>query len=103
MKVLVLSDRDVEELLTMDACIEVMAEALAALARGEVHNPLRMPVRAPGAPGLLGLMPAWRGGETPYYALKEVCVFPGNPNAASTRIWAPSFSTAGTPGSLWRS
>ena len=79
MKILVLSDRDVEELLTMEACIEVMAAALAALARGEVHNPLRMPVRAPGAPGLLGLMPAWRGGETPYYALKEVCVFPGNP------------------------
>jgi ornithine cyclodeaminase len=79
MKVLVLSEQDVEELLTMEACIEVMADALAALARGEVHNPLRMPVRAPGAPGLLGLMPAWRGGETPYYALKEVCVFPGNP------------------------
>ncbi|MDP9190268.1 MAG: ornithine cyclodeaminase family protein [Acidobacteriota bacterium] len=79
MKVLILSDRDVEHLLTMEACIEVMADALAALARGEVHNPLRMPVRAPGAPGLLGLMPAWRGGETPYYALKEVCVFPENP------------------------
>lgn len=79
MKVLVLSERDVEELLTMEACIEVMADALASLARGEVHNPLRMPIRAPGAPGLLGLMPAWRGGPTPYYALKEVCVFPGNP------------------------
>lgn len=79
MKVLVLSEQEVDELLTMEACIEVMADALASLARGEVHNPLRMPIRAPGAPGLLGLMPAWRGGETPYYALKEVCVFPGNP------------------------
>jgi ornithine cyclodeaminase/alanine dehydrogenase-like protein (mu-crystallin family) len=79
MKVLVLSEHDVEQLLTMEACIEVMADALAALARGEVHNPLRMPVRAPGAPGLLGLMPAWQGGESPYYALKEVCVFPENP------------------------
>jgi ornithine cyclodeaminase/alanine dehydrogenase-like protein (mu-crystallin family) len=79
MKVLILSEHDVEQLLTMDACIEVMTDALVALARGEVHNPLRMPVRAPGAAGLLGLMPAWRGGETPYYALKEVCVFPENP------------------------
>jgi len=79
MKVLVLSEHDVEHLLTMEACIEVMADALAALSRGEVHNPLRMPIRAPGAPGLLGLMPAWRAGETPYYALKEVCVFPENP------------------------
>jgi ornithine cyclodeaminase len=78
-KVLILSEHDVDELLVMEECIEVMAEALAALARGEVHNPLRQAIRAPGAPGLLGLMPAWRGGERPYYALKEVCVFPGNP------------------------
>lgn len=63
----------------MEECIAVMEDALAALARGEVFNPLRQAVRAPGAPGLLGLMPAWRGGETPYYGLKEVCVFPENP------------------------
>jgi ornithine cyclodeaminase len=79
MKVLVLSEHEVEELLPMERCIEVMEDALAALARGEVHNPLRQAIRAPGAPGLLGLMPAWRSGETPYYALKEVCVFPANP------------------------
>jgi len=77
--VLVLSEHDVESLLTMPECIGVMEEALMALARGEVHNPLRQAIRAPGAPGLLGLMPAHRGGEVPYYALKEVCVFPGNP------------------------
>lgn len=80
MKVLILSEHDVEELLTMEECIVVMEEALAALTRGEVHNPLRQAIRAPGAGGLFGLMPAWRGGETAYYALKEVCVFPGNPS-----------------------
>lgn len=79
MKTLVLSHADVEELLTMEECIAVMEDALASLARGEVHNPLRQAIRAPGAPGLLGLMPAWRGGESPYYGLKEVCVFPENP------------------------
>jgi ornithine cyclodeaminase/alanine dehydrogenase-like protein (mu-crystallin family) len=79
MKVLILSEHDVRELLPMEQCIEIMADALAALARGEVHNPLRQAIRAPGAPGLLGLMPAWRAGATPYYALKEVCVFPENP------------------------
>jgi ornithine cyclodeaminase/alanine dehydrogenase-like protein (mu-crystallin family) len=78
-RILVLSEHDIQALLTMERCIEVMADALAALARGEVHNPLRQGIRAPGAPGLLGLMPAWRGGEMPYYALKEVCVFPENP------------------------
>lgn len=79
MKVLVLNEHEVEELLTMEECIGVMEDALAALARGEAHNPLRQAIRAPGAPGLLGLMPAWRSGGTPYYALKEVCVFPENP------------------------
>jgi ornithine cyclodeaminase/alanine dehydrogenase-like protein (mu-crystallin family) len=79
-KVLILSEHEVEQLLTMEACIEVMEDALAALARGEVHNPLRQAIRAPGAAGILGLMPAWRANSgASYYALKEVCVFPGNP------------------------
>lgn len=79
-RVLVLSEHDVSELLTMRECISVMEEALAALARGEVHNPLRQAIRALGAQGLLGLMPAYRAAPTPYYALKEVCVFPQNPS-----------------------
>jgi len=60
----------------MRECIEVMEQALASLARGEVHQPLRNAIRAPNAPGLLGLMPSYSGS---YYGLKEVCVFPGNP------------------------
>lgn len=79
MRLLLLSEHDVEELLTMEECIAVMEEALSALARGEAHNPLRQVIRAPGAPGFLGLMPAWRASGTPYYGLKEVCVFPENP------------------------
>ena len=79
MKVLILSEHEVDELLPMEECIDVMADALAALARGEVHNPLRQKVAGPNAPGILGLMPAYRGGGKPYYGLKEVCVFPENP------------------------
>jgi ornithine cyclodeaminase/alanine dehydrogenase-like protein (mu-crystallin family) len=79
MKTLVLSHVEVEELLPMLECIEVMENALRALARGEVVNPLRQKMAGTGAPGILGLMPAWMGGATPYYALKEVCVFSGNP------------------------
>jgi ornithine cyclodeaminase len=78
-KVLVLSEEDVHRLLPMAACIDVMTDALAALARGEVANPLRSKLWPAGAAGLLGMMPAYRGGERPLYALKEVCVFPGNP------------------------
>jgi len=80
MKLLILNEHDVDELLTMRECIGVMEEALKSLANGEVVNPLRNLVRGTAAPGILGMMPAWRGGDTPVYGLKEVCVFPGNPS-----------------------
>lgn len=79
MKLLVLNEREVEHLLDMSECIAAMEEALSALARGEVFNPLRQALRPPGASGLFGLMPAYRGGERAAFGLKEVCVFPGNP------------------------
>ena len=78
MTVRILDEHDVRRLLPMDECIDVMADALAALARGEVHNPLRFVVRPPGEASLMGLMPAHRGGESPVYALKAVAIFPGN-------------------------
>lgn len=76
MSVLVLGAADVGRVLRMDECIEAMADVLAALARGELYQPLRSVLRPPGAPGLIGLMPAHRPGV---YALKEVVVSPGNP------------------------
>ena len=78
MTVRILDEHDVRRLLPMDECIDVMAEALAALARGEVHNPLRFVVRPPGEASLMGLMPAHRGGESPLYGLKAIAIFPGN-------------------------
>jgi ornithine cyclodeaminase len=78
MSVRILDEDDVRRLLPMSECIEVMAEALASLARGEVHNPLRFVVRPPEAPSLLGLMPAYRGGQTPLWGLKSVVIAPGN-------------------------
>lgn len=79
MKLLILNEHEVNELLTMQECIGVMEQALAALANGDVVNPLRHLVRGSDGRGILGMMPAWRGGESPVYGLKEVCVFPGNP------------------------
>ena len=75
----VLTQHEVERLLPMDECIEVMAEALAALARNEVHNPLRLVVRPPGEETLMGLMPAHRSQPDRLYALKTVCIMPRNP------------------------
>jgi len=74
----ILDEHDVRRLLPMDECIEVMARALAALARGEVHNPLRFVVRPPDAPSLIGLMPAYRGAEAPLWGLKSVVIAPSN-------------------------
>src|SRR3990172_7485012 len=77
MDILVLSHHDVVALLPMSDCIELMSEALSALARGEVTNPLRSVMRPEGTRHFFGLMPAYRGGGNPAYALKEVCIFPG--------------------------
>jgi ornithine cyclodeaminase len=79
MAVLVLSQKEVERLLDMKGCIEAMTDALASLARGEVHMPLRFLVKPADEPSLLGLMPAHRAGDSPLYSLKTVCVFPDNP------------------------
>lgn len=79
-KTLILGHHDVETLLTYPDCIAAMEEVLASTARGgEVHNPLRSIVRPENAQGFLGLMPAYRGGAKPAFALKEICLFPGNP------------------------
>lgn len=80
MKTLVLSERDVHDLLTPRECIEVMRDAFAALARGEVFQPLRNIIRPGNAPGFLGLMPAYRGGDKAAFGLKAVCVMPENPS-----------------------
>ena len=79
MSVLVLSADEVERLLPMDECIEAMTEVLSSLARGELYQPLRSILFPPSAASGIGLMPAYRGGATPAYALKEIVVAPDNP------------------------
>jgi ornithine cyclodeaminase/alanine dehydrogenase-like protein (mu-crystallin family) len=76
---MVLSEHDVRELLDMESCIEAMAEVLTALARDELFQPLRSVARPPGAEGFIGLMPAYRGGSSSAYSLKEIVVVPDNP------------------------
>jgi ornithine cyclodeaminase len=80
MKILILNSSQIRELLPMRHCMELMADALSALARDEVHQPLRTIVRPPNARGLLGLMSAYRGGEQGAFGLKAICVFPENPS-----------------------
>ena len=79
MAILVLNQEEVERLLDMEGCIGAMEDALSALARGEVHVPLRSVVKPPSEDTFIGLMPAHRGGGAPLYSLKTVCVMPDNP------------------------
>jgi len=78
MNILILNHKEVEDLLPMSECIQVMTETLAALARDEFHQPLRTAMVPPDSPGVMGLMPSYRSGPQPVYGLKVVCVFPGN-------------------------
>jgi len=78
MGVLILNEEDVQRLLPMNECIEVMERAFVALAHGEVEQPLRTIFRPPHVKGVMALMPTFRGGESPLFGLKAICVFPGN-------------------------
>jgi ornithine cyclodeaminase/alanine dehydrogenase-like protein (mu-crystallin family) len=79
MNLLVLSDTAVHELLPPAECADAMRTALAALARGEADQPLRTVVKLEHAAGLMGLMPAYLSGRDPAFAVKAICVMPGNP------------------------
>jgi ornithine cyclodeaminase/alanine dehydrogenase-like protein (mu-crystallin family) len=77
--VLVLDEHQVRSLLTMRECVQAMEEVLRSLARGELHQPLRPVTRPEGSDTLMGLMPAYRGGERSAWSLKEIVIAPGNP------------------------
>ena len=83
MRILVLSHKEVLELLPIKECIARMRAALIALAAGEAHQPLRTIIRPPDAKGLMGLMPAYMSAGTSAhqaaFGLKAICIFPGNP------------------------
>src|SRR5437763_3973052 len=78
MNALVINQEEVEELLPMNECIGVMEKAFIALARGDVEQPLRTIFRPATVKGVMAMMPAYRGVDTPLFGLKAICVFPGN-------------------------
>ncbi len=82
MRLLVLSYRDVLAALRPTACADAMATVLAEHASGGTYLPLRSVMTPPSAAGFMGLMPGWRGGQpdsAAAFALKAVCIMPGNP------------------------
>jgi ornithine cyclodeaminase/alanine dehydrogenase-like protein (mu-crystallin family) len=82
MGVLILSHSDVLAALPARACADAMATVLAEHASGRTYLPLRSVMMPPQAAGFMGLMPGWRGPDqdsAATFALKAVCVMPGNP------------------------
>jgi alanine dehydrogenase len=77
MHVLVLGQSDVENLLPMPACIDVMADALSALARGDAILPLRQVLRLPNGKSAFAVMPAYVG-DAKAVGAKVITVFPDN-------------------------
>ncbi len=77
MEVLVITQTQVRSLLAMTECIDVMSDALASLARGEVIQPLRPMLLLPERKGVLGLMPAYSS-KLSAMAVKAITVMPGN-------------------------
>ena len=75
-ELLVITQAEVAELLPMPRCIDVMEEALSAVARDEAVLPLRQMVELPSGEGdLLATMPAYLAGDA---GLKVITVFPRN-------------------------
>jgi ornithine cyclodeaminase/alanine dehydrogenase-like protein (mu-crystallin family) len=85
-RLLVLSAQAVHDVLPYGECAPLVRDGLAALARGQVHQPLRTVIRPPGTDALMALMPCVRpaGPATEpsldaAFSLKAICIFPGNP------------------------
>lgn len=77
MATLVIGQEEVRELLPMADCIDVVRDALAALARGDGIQPLRPVMWLPDRVGALGMMPGYLG-SIDTMGIKTVTVFPGN-------------------------
>lgn len=79
-RTLIVSHADVERLLPMSACIDLMADALAATARNDAVLPLRQVLMIPGGRDAFGVMPAvLRGGDgANAIGAKVITIFPSN-------------------------
>jgi ornithine cyclodeaminase len=75
----VLTGDDVRAHLSMADCVAAMERVLASLARGELYQPLRGVYAPPGEGKFMGLMPAYRSGAAPLWALKAIVIHPDNP------------------------
>jgi alanine dehydrogenase len=77
LEVLIVNQAEVPRLLSVRECVDVMARAFAALARGDTRVPVRQILWLPERSGALGLMPAHLDSQA-VLGLKAVTFFPRN-------------------------
>ena len=77
MKVLMVNHREVQQWLSMNECMDAMADVFKMLNRGSAINPLRHLMWLPDKSGLIGMMPADLG-DARVMGLKAISVFPAN-------------------------
>jgi ornithine cyclodeaminase len=77
MEILVLNQTQVTALLPMAECMDVVSDALRALARGDAILPLRTVIRIPDSPNAFGAMPAYISSPGAI-GIKVISVFPEN-------------------------
>lgn len=76
-RLVILDRHEVVRLLPMNECVDVMARALATVARGNAILPLRPMIRLPDSPNIFALMPAYLG-DPKSVGVKVLTVFPVN-------------------------
>jgi alanine dehydrogenase len=96
---LIINKKEVERLLSMPKCIELMEGALASLARGEVVLPLRPVIRIPDTNNAFAVMPTYSSSLKAIGA-KLISVFPGNHGTALDSHQGAVALFDGTNGSL---
>ena len=77
MKILILNQQQVLELLRMQECMMVLEKAFLALAAGDVLLPLRQVLWLPGGQSALAVMPSFSG-DIRSMGVKVISVFPQN-------------------------
>lgn len=74
----IINRQEVERLLPMAACIDVLADAMRAASSGAVSMPLRLFTPLADGSGSFGLMPGSML-DPPFFGAKVISLLPGNP------------------------
>ena len=77
MKVLILNQKQIADLLSMEECMTVMEQTFRSLAAGEALLPLRQIVWLPGGESVLAVMPSFSS-DIQSMGVKVISVFPRN-------------------------